>query len=160
MEAEVIVHSDFSASDRDFDSQLCVLDGEPVLSEDCEREHLHAKDSSQQASPSLSLTKVSRDQENKSDPEAHSVLLRIDGQAHKMAAEFLETDTGFPRPGQSLDSAESGDSDSLPEGGEDAQANLRKAFPTGQSQPLLCSSLSSIINSPSVFESVACVHHL
>ncbi|XP_033022600.1 immunoglobulin superfamily DCC subclass member 4 [Lacerta agilis] len=160
MEAEVIVHSDFSASDRDYDSQLCVLDGEPVLSEDCEREHLHADDSSRQVSPSLSLTKVSRDQENESDPEAHSVLLRIDGQAHNMATEFLETDTGFPRPGQSLDSAESGDSDSLPEGGEDAQANLRKAFPTGQSQALLCSSLSSIINSPSVFESVACVHHL
>ncbi|XP_061451564.1 immunoglobulin superfamily DCC subclass member 4 isoform X2 [Rhineura floridana] len=158
MEAEVIVHSDFSASD--YDTQLCVLDTEETFSEVHDQERLPVEDVSQQASPSLSLRKMSQDQEDKSDSEASSTSLRIERQAHKMAAGFLEPDIGFPGSGRSLDSVGTGDTNSLQEGGEKAQPIPCSAFPTGQSRALLHAGLSSIISSTSVFESVACVHQL
>ncbi|XP_054858850.1 immunoglobulin superfamily DCC subclass member 4 isoform X2 [Eublepharis macularius] len=157
MEAEVIVHSDFSASDKYYDSQLHALDTEVSLSEDGSPKRLPPEGvPSQQASPSHS--KLS--QEDESELEACAALLRTERQTHNMASGFLGTATGFPRPEESLDSVGSGDSGFLQEQGENVDPVPCDAFPTSQSQALLCGGLSSIISSPTAFENIVCTHHL
>ncbi|XP_062998506.1 immunoglobulin superfamily DCC subclass member 4 isoform X2 [Elgaria multicarinata webbii] len=160
MEAEVIVHSDFLASDRDCDSQFHMLASEVALSEDCDPEHLPTEDLSQGVAPSSPkrLSKESQDQAG--GVETPGALRRTDRQAHKMAARSLEMATGFLKAGESLDSVGSGDSGSLQEGGENTQSSSCDAFTTGQPRALLCSGLSRIVSSPSMFENMACVHHL
>lgn len=144
MEAEVIVHSDFSASDRGYDSPLPTLDAEGTLSEDCDTGMLPTE------SPISKAFQVLKDKSEAEDPSA---LRRTEGQTHKTATTFLGIAAGLPRPGESLDLVGSGDSDSRQGGKENTQPC--EAFPAS-----LCIGLSSIINAPSVFENVACVHHL
>ncbi|XP_077174421.1 immunoglobulin superfamily DCC subclass member 4 isoform X2 [Paroedura picta] len=150
MEAEVIVHSDFSASDRGYDLQLPMLDTELSLVEDRGPKHLPAwGDPPQKASPSPSEESPGEE----SDPEASGALL-TERQTHKMAA-------GFPGPGGRLDSVGgSGDSDFLPGEGENMDPAPCDVFPESQSQVLLCGGLSSLINSPAAFDNVACAHRL
>ncbi|XP_015282622.1 PREDICTED: immunoglobulin superfamily DCC subclass member 4 [Gekko japonicus] len=148
MEAEVIVHSDFLASNRGYDSQLRMLDIEGPLAENRGPKHLPAQGGpSQKASVSHS----EESPEEESDPEASDVLLRPERQTHKMAA-------GFPGPVERLDSV--GSRDFLRGEGESAGPAPCDVFPQSQSQVLLCGGLSSLIRSPTAFENVACTDHL
>lgn len=150
VEAEVIVHSDFSASHRSYDSQLHTLDAETPPAEDRDPKHLPTPgDPSQKASPGDS----EESQDEESDPEASGALLRTEGLPHKVAA-------GFPGPAERLDSVGSGDSDFLQDDGENVDSSPCNVFPQSQSQVLLCGGLSSLNNSPSAFENVACTHRL
>ncbi|XP_063169911.1 immunoglobulin superfamily DCC subclass member 4 [Candoia aspera] len=162
LEAEVIVHSDFLASNRDRDSQLHMLDLEGTLCEDGDPEPFPIGDRPEQVSSKSSkqdLSVTSQDRDDKSEPETPDTLLRTEKGAHQRAFKLHETDTGLPQPGGSLDTMGSGDSESSPKGGVDTQPILCDALPTAQPQDLLHSGLSSIINLPSVFENTVCVHH-
>ncbi|XP_066491468.1 immunoglobulin superfamily DCC subclass member 4 [Tiliqua scincoides] len=163
MDAEVIVHSDFSALDRDCDSQFHTLDKDEALSEDSQSKDLPMEDLPQQATPSSqeqSLSKAFRDQEGASQLEASGTFLRTNTHTHKVSARLPGVTAGFPRPAESLDSIGSTDSGSLPREGEDVQPIACEAFSTSQSQALLCGGLSTITSPSSVFENVACIHHL
>ncbi|KAL8197438.1 UNVERIFIED_CONTAM: hypothetical protein K2H54_024733 [Gekko kuhli] len=150
VEAEVIVHSDFSASNRGYDAQLRALDTEGPLAEDWGPKRLPAEQDPPQKAP---LGHSEESQEEESDPEASDVVLTPERQTHKMAA-------GFPGPGECLDSAGSRDSDFLRGEGESVDPAPCDVFPKTQSQVLLCGGLSSLIQSPAAFENVACTHHL
>ncbi|KAJ6662850.1 hypothetical protein lerEdw1_011054 [Lerista edwardsae] len=161
LDAEVIVHSDFSALDRDCDSQLHTLDTGETVSEEGEPKDPPMEDLPRQAppgSPEQNLSEAFRDQEGESQQEASGTLLRTNKHAHKMAARLPGVAAAFPRPAESLDSV--GSADSLPRESEDEQPTACEAFSTSQSQALLCGGLSTTISSSSVFENVACVHHL
>lgn len=163
MDAEVIVHSDFSALDRDCDTQLHTLDMEETLSEDGQPKDLHGEDLPQQAplcSPEQSLSKAFQDQEGESQLEVSGTLLRTKKHTHTVSTKLPGVAVGFPMPGESLDSVGSTDSISLPREDEDVHPIPCEAFSSSQSQTLLCGGLSTIISPSSVFENVACVHHL
>uniref|UniRef100_A0A8D0GYA7 Immunoglobulin superfamily DCC subclass member 4 n=1 Tax=Sphenodon punctatus TaxID=8508 RepID=A0A8D0GYA7_SPHPU len=155
VEAEVIVHSDFSASDRDYDSQLHTLDTEEMDSEDCNLEPFPADNQSHQAS--LGSQQSIMDHEGTNKPQAHETSLRTDRQTNKMEASDLHgLSNGFHRPVESLDSMECRDSDSLQEGRGDGLTDTCQTYPVGQQHAPLCSSLSGLIHSSSASENMTC----
>ncbi|XP_025028830.1 immunoglobulin superfamily DCC subclass member 4, partial [Python bivittatus] len=106
LEAEVIVHSDFLASNRDLGSQLRMLDLEGTLCEDCDPEPFPKEDLPEQISSNSSkqdLSVISQDRDDKSEPEAPDTLLKTEKGAHQRASKLHGTDAGLPQPGGSLD---------------------------------------------------------
>lgn len=164
VEAEVIVHSDFSASHRDCASSLHMLDMEEgILSEEHGTEHHPPESQPGQPSPSdprQHLHPAAPDQEGRMEAEPHETLLRTERPAGKTGPGFPASATALSRVNQGLNSVPSEDFDSCQEGGDKAQPTLQDTFPAGQPRVLLCGGLSSIIGSPSGFENVACVHQL
>ncbi|KAH0620089.1 hypothetical protein JD844_014677 [Phrynosoma platyrhinos] len=164
VEAEVIVHSDFSASHRDYVSQLPMVDLEGMLSEDQDPEPLPAEELSQKASPSSSkenLSKLSQEAEEKSKAEGPDPWQRTDWQTPKTASRLPETATpGFSSLEESLDSVQSGDSNSLQEGRGNEEPILHDTFPTSQPQAHLCSGHPGLLSSPAGFENMVGSHHL
>uniref|UniRef100_A0A8C6X3Q7 Immunoglobulin superfamily DCC subclass member 4 n=1 Tax=Naja naja TaxID=35670 RepID=A0A8C6X3Q7_NAJNA len=163
LEAEVIVHSDFLASNRDCGSQLHMLDLERTPCEDCEAETFPMEDLPKQVSYRSSqqdLSVISQDQDGKDEPEAPDTLLKIKKEAHQRASKLHGADAGLPQPGGSLDTVGSGDSESSHKGAVDTQPILCDALPTAQPQGFLHGGLSNRIDSSSGFENAACVHHL
>ncbi|XP_058012542.1 immunoglobulin superfamily DCC subclass member 4 isoform X3 [Ahaetulla prasina] len=163
LEAEVIVHSDFLASNRDGGPQLHMLELERTPCEECEPETVPGEDVPEQVSYSPSqqdLSVISQDRDGKGRPEAPDTLLKIKKEDHQRATKLHGADGGLPQTGGSLDVTGSGDSESSHKGAVDTQPILCDALPTGQPQGLLHSGLSHIMDSPSGFENAACVHHL
>lgn len=157
LEAEVIVHSDFLASNRDCGSQLHMLDLERTPCEDGEPEPFPTEDIPEQVSHTSSqqdLSVISRDQDDQSEPGAADTLLKIKNEAPQRASKSHGADGGLPQPGGS------GDSESSHKGEVDTQPILCDALPTAQPQGLLHGGLASITDSPLGFENAACVHHL
>ncbi|XP_078237019.1 immunoglobulin superfamily DCC subclass member 4 isoform X2 [Pogona vitticeps] len=158
MEAEVIVHSDFSASHRDCGSQLHMLGMEEgTLDEEHDPEH-HRPESQPPSDLKQNFQPASLDEEDKMESEPPETLLSPDRQADKSGAGFPAA--ALARMERSLNSVQREDPDSCPEGGENAQPIRQDTFPAGQPGVLLRSGLSGIISSPSLFENVACVHPL
>ncbi|XP_029766616.1 immunoglobulin superfamily DCC subclass member 4 [Terrapene carolina triunguis] len=159
VEAEIIVHSDFSASDRD--SPLHTLDAEEMDPEDHNPENdpsdeqpLHTSANAKQ-----NVSKALVDCQGKPELQTQDALLSTDRKTNKMEAVGpLGLTNGFHRHGESLDSMESGDSDCLQEGRGNVQPVKCQAFPTGQQDAPLCS-ISALINSSSASENVTRVHN-
>ncbi|NWY01492.1 IGDC4 protein, partial [Nothoprocta ornata] len=129
VEAEVIVHSDFSASDRDYDSQLHTLDSEETETEDQEPEEFPCGDRALPASPS---TQQDLGHPLTDNPEVQTQRgpLSTDQKTSKAEAACIHgLSNGFHRHGESLQSVRSGDSGSVQEG-------------RGHQQPVKCQSLS------------------
>uniref|UniRef100_A0A670ZIE0 Immunoglobulin superfamily DCC subclass member 4 n=1 Tax=Pseudonaja textilis TaxID=8673 RepID=A0A670ZIE0_PSETE len=163
LEAEVIVHSDFLASNRDCGSQLHMLDLERTPCKDCEPETFPMEDLPKRVSYRSSqqdLSVISQDQDGKGEPEEPDTLLKIKREAHQRASKLHGADVGLPQPGGSLDAVGHGDSESSHKGAVDTQPILCDALPTAQPQGFLHGGLSNRIDSPSGFENAACVHHL
>ncbi|XP_039346016.1 immunoglobulin superfamily DCC subclass member 4 isoform X3 [Mauremys reevesii] len=161
VEAEVIVHSDFSASDRDCNSQLHTLDTEEMDPEDHNPENVpsdeHPLHTSANAKQNVSKAVV--DCQGKPELQTQDALLSTDRKTNKMEAVGPHGLTnGFHRHGESMDSMESGDSDCLQEGRGNVQPVKCQAFPTGQQDAPLCS-ISALINSSSASENVTHVHN-
>lgn len=160
MEAEVIVHSDFSASDRDCDSQLHALDGQQTEAEEQEHEEFSPGDLALPSSPSTQqdahqeLMDCSGDVEVQTQDE----LLYATIKANRTEAVCIPGLTnGFHRNGESLDSVESGDSDSIPEGRADVQPVKSQALSVAPEEAPLCS--NSSLTSSSASENIARVHN-
>ncbi|ETE63738.1 Immunoglobulin superfamily DCC subclass member 4, partial [Ophiophagus hannah] len=152
LEAEVIVHSDFLASNRDCGSQLHMLDLERTPCEDCEPETFPMEDLSKQVSYRSSqqdLSVISQDQDAKGEPEAPDTLLKIKKEAHQRASKLRGADAGLPQPGGSLDTEGNRDSVSSHKGAVDTQPILCDALPTAQPQGFLHGGLSNRIDSSS-----------
>ncbi|XP_073160444.1 immunoglobulin superfamily DCC subclass member 4 isoform X5 [Lepidochelys kempii] len=161
VEAEVIVHSDFSASDRDCDSQLHTLDAEETDPEDHSPENVPSDEQPLQTSPNakqnVSIAFV--DCQGKPELQTQDAMLSTDRKTNKMEAVGPHGLTnGFHKHGESLDFMESGDSDSLQEDRGNVQSVKCQAFPTGQQDAPLCS-ISALINSSSASENVTRVHN-
>ncbi|XP_032621917.1 immunoglobulin superfamily DCC subclass member 4 [Chelonoidis abingdonii] len=161
VEAEVIVHSDFSASDRDCDSQLHTLDTEEMDPEDHNPENVpsdeHSLHTSANAKQNVSKALVVC--QGKPELRTQDALLSTDRKTNKMEAVGPHGLTnGFHRHGESMDSMESGDSDCLQEVRGNVQPVKCQAFPTGQQDAPLCS-ISALINSSSASENVTHVHN-
>ncbi|CAM5087582.1 unnamed protein product [Natator depressus] len=161
VEAEVIVHSDFSASDRDCDSQLHTLDAEETDPEDHSPENVPSDEQPLQTSPNakqnVSIAFV--DCQGKPELQTQDAMLSTDRKTNKMEAVGSHGLTnGFHKHEESLDSMESGDSDSLQEDRGNVQSVKCQAFPTGQQDAPLCS-ISALINSSSASENVTRVHN-
>ncbi|XP_042330425.1 immunoglobulin superfamily DCC subclass member 4 isoform X1 [Sceloporus undulatus] len=164
VEAEVIVHSDFSASHRDYVSQLPIVDLEGTLSEDQDPDSMPAEDLSQKVSPSSSkedLSKPTQEAEEKSKAEGLDSWPRTDWQTPKMACSLPETAAlGFCGVEESQGSVQSGDSNSLQEGRENEEPTPQDTSLTGQPQAHLCSGHSGLRSSLAGFENMVCSHHL
>uniref|UniRef100_A0A8C8B7H7 Immunoglobulin superfamily DCC subclass member 4 n=1 Tax=Otus sunia TaxID=257818 RepID=A0A8C8B7H7_9STRI len=161
VEAEVIVHSDFSASDRDYDSQLHTLECEEVETEDQEPEELPSGELALPSSPSTQQdsSQVLVDCTGNSEAQAPDELLRTDRKTTKTEAVCIGGLTnGFHRHGESLDSVESGDSDSIQEGSGDVQPVKCQSLSSDLEEAPLCSN-SGLTSSSSASESMACVHN-
>ncbi|XP_053899129.1 immunoglobulin superfamily DCC subclass member 4 isoform X1 [Malaclemys terrapin pileata] len=159
VEAEIIVHSDFSASDRD--SQLHTLDTEEMGPEDHNPENVPSDEQPLHTSASAkqNVSKALADCQGKPELQTQDALLSTDRKTNKTEAVSPHGLTnGFHRHGESLDSMESGDSDCLQEGRGNVQPVKCQAFPTGQQDPPLCS-ISALINSSSASENVTRVHN-
>lgn len=160
VEAEVIVHSDFSASDRDCDSQLHTLDGQQTEAEEQEHEEFSPGDLALPSNPSTQqdahqeLMDCSGDVEVQTQDE----LLYATIKANRTEAVCIPGLTnGFHRNGESLDSVESGDSDSIPEGRADVQPVKSQALSVAPEEAPLCS--NSSLTSSSASENIARVHN-
>ncbi|XP_044836856.1 immunoglobulin superfamily DCC subclass member 4 isoform X3 [Mauremys mutica] len=161
VEAEVIVHSDFSASDRDCDSQLHTLDTEEMDPEDHNPENVPSDEHPPHTSANTkqNVSKAVVDCQGKPELQTQDALLSTDRKTNKMEAVGPHGLTnGFHRHGESMDSMESGDSDCLQEGRGNVQPVKCQAFPTGQQDAPLCS-ISALINSSSASENVTHVHN-
>ncbi|XP_060611593.2 immunoglobulin superfamily DCC subclass member 4 [Anolis sagrei] len=152
VEAEVIVHSDFSASHRGDVSRLPTEEMEGTLPEDQSLESLPVEDLTLESSPNSLKDNLGKDGEDKHEPEIPASWQGTDQQTCQAATKLLETATsGFFRMDESLDSGQFGDSDTLQGGNK--EPILQDTFPMGQSRALICSS-------PAGFENITCVHHL
>ncbi|KAM7152071.1 immunoglobulin superfamily DCC subclass member 4 isoform 3-T3 [Macrochelys suwanniensis] len=161
VEAEVIVHSGFSASDRDCDSQLHPLGAEEMDPEDHNPENVPSDEQRLHTSPSAKqkVSQALADCPGKPELQTQDALLSTDRKTNKMEAVGPHGLTnGFHRHGESLDSMESGDSDCLQEGRGNVQPVKCQPFPTGQQDAPLCS-VSALINSSSASENVTRVHN-
>ncbi|KAM6060293.1 immunoglobulin superfamily DCC subclass member 4 isoform 4-T4 [Theristicus caerulescens] len=161
VEAEVIVHSDFSASNRDYDSQLHTLESEETETEDQEPEELPSGELALPGSPSTQqdASQVLLDCTGNSELQAQDELLCTNRKTDKTEAVSIRGLTnGFHRHGESLDSVESGDSDSVQEGRGDVQpVKCQSLSPTPEEAPL-CNN-SGLTSSSSASENMACVHN-
>ncbi|XP_050823418.1 immunoglobulin superfamily DCC subclass member 4 isoform X2 [Gopherus flavomarginatus] len=161
VEAEVIVHSDFSASDRDCDSQLHTLDTEEMDPEDHNPENVPSDEHPLHtlANAKQNVSKALVDCQGKPELRTQDALLSTDRKTNKMEAVGPHGLTnGFHRHGESMDSMESGDSDCLQEVRGNVQPVKCQAFPTGQQDAPLCS-ISALINSSSASENMTHVHN-
>lgn len=161
MEAEVIVHSDFSASDRDYGSQLHTLESEETETEDQEPEELPSGELALPSSPSTrqDASQTLVDGTGNSEVQAQDELFCTDRKTNKTeAVGICGLTNGFHRHGESLDSVESGDSDSIQEGRGGVQPiKCQSLFPAPEEAPL-CSN-SGLTSSSSASENMACVHN-
>ncbi|XP_065590428.1 immunoglobulin superfamily DCC subclass member 4 [Cyrtonyx montezumae] len=161
VEAEVIVHSDFSASDRDCDSQLHTLDGQETETEEQEPEEVSFGDLALPSSPhtqqdaSQALMGCSGNVEVQTQDE---LLCTPRTTNHTQAACIPGLTNGFHRNGESLDSVESGDSDSIPEGSGDVQPAKCQALSVAPEEAPLCAD-SGLTSSSSASENIAHVHN-
>nr|XP_054498289.1 LOW QUALITY PROTEIN: immunoglobulin superfamily DCC subclass member 4 [Agelaius phoeniceus] len=158
VEAEVIVHSDFSASDRDYNSQLHTLESEETEIEDQEPEELP---SAELANPSSQQDtgQVLVDCMDNLEAQAQAELLCTDTKTDKPEAVCIHGLTnGFHRHGESLDSEESGDSDSTQEGRGDVQPVKCQLLSPAPEEALLCSN-SGLTSPSSASENMAHVHN-
>lgn len=161
MEAEVIVHSDFSASDRDYDSQLHALDTEETESEEQEPEELPSGElalpgspgAQQDAGQALDGCRGSSEVQTQEEP-----LHTTRGTPKTEAVCIPGLTNGFHRHGESLDSVESGDSDSIQECRGDVQPVKCQSLSVALEEAPLCSN-SGLTSSSSASENVACVHN-
>lgn len=159
MEAEVIVHSDFSASDRDYDSQLHTLESEETETEDQEPEELPSGEPAPPGSPSTQQNahQVLEDCMGRSGGEAQDELGsdRQSNQAEAISIRGLTN--GFHRHRESLNSVESGDLDSVQDGRTDARPVKCQLLSLALEEVPLCSN-SGLTSSSSASENVVCVH--
>ncbi|XP_047932219.2 immunoglobulin superfamily DCC subclass member 4 isoform X3 [Anser cygnoides] len=161
VEAEVIVHSDFSASDRDYDSQLHALDTEETESEEQEPEELPSGElalpgspgAQQDAGQALDGCRGSSEVQTQEEP-----LHTTRGTPKTEAVCIPGLTNGFHRHGESLDSVESGDSDSIQECRGDVQPVKCQSLSVALEEAPLCSN-SGLTSSSSASENVACVHN-
>ncbi|KAM6351421.1 immunoglobulin superfamily DCC subclass member 4 isoform 3-T4 [Alca torda] len=161
VEAEVIVHSDFSASDRDYDSQLHTLESEETETEDQEPEELPSGELAHPGSPSTrqDTTQVLVDCTGNSEVQTQDELLHTDRKTNKTEAVCTRGLTnGFHRHGESLDSVESGDLDSIQEDRGDVEPVKCQSLSPAQEEATLCSN-SGLTSSSSASENMACVHN-
>uniref|UniRef100_A0A8C3JKC8 Immunoglobulin superfamily DCC subclass member 4 n=1 Tax=Calidris pygmaea TaxID=425635 RepID=A0A8C3JKC8_9CHAR len=161
VEAEVIVHSDFSASDRDYDSQLHTLESEEMETEDQEPEELPSGELALPSSPSTQrdATHGLVDCTGDSEVRTQDELLGTDRKTDKAEAVSIRGLTnGFHRHGESLDSVESGDSDSIQEGRGDVQPVKCQSLSPALEEATLCSN-SGLTSSSSASENMASVHN-
>uniref|UniRef100_A0A8C8SWK6 Immunoglobulin superfamily DCC subclass member 4 n=1 Tax=Pelusios castaneus TaxID=367368 RepID=A0A8C8SWK6_9SAUR len=157
VEAEVIVHSDFSASDRDCGSQLHMLDTEEVDPEDHDLANFPSDDQTLHTSPNTKqkVSQVLGGSQGKPERQSQEASLSTDRKRKKMEAVGSHGLTnGFHRHGESLDSMESEDLDCLQEG----RGNEQPVKCHGQQATPLCN-ISGLINSSSASEHVPCVHN-
>nr|XP_006129238.1 immunoglobulin superfamily DCC subclass member 4 isoform X2 [Pelodiscus sinensis]XP_014432075.1 immunoglobulin superfamily DCC subclass member 4 isoform X1 [Pelodiscus sinensis] len=161
VEAEVIVHSDFSAADRDCGSRLHPLDIEETEPEE------HSPDNFPSDEPLLDASPIARSNVSKAivdspgQPERHAQEspLSTDRKTNKVeAVGTCGLTNGFPRHGENGNSVESGDSGCLQAGRGNIQPAKCQAFPTGPQDAPLCS-ISALINSSSASENVTRVHN-
>ncbi|XP_074862789.1 immunoglobulin superfamily DCC subclass member 4 isoform X3 [Carettochelys insculpta] len=155
VEAEVIVHSDFSASDRGCGSRLPVLDSEETDPEDRDPECLSSEDQPHRRSPNSkqNVSKVRTELQSQAAP------LSTDRKMTQVeAVSTLGLTNGFHRLGESGDSLDSGDTDCPQAGSGTVQPVKCQAFPAGQQDPPRCS-ISALINSSSASENVMCAHN-
>ncbi|XP_064312151.1 immunoglobulin superfamily DCC subclass member 4 isoform X2 [Phalacrocorax carbo] len=161
VEAEVIVHSDFSASDRDYDSQLHTLESEETETEDQEPEELPCGELTLPSSPGTQqdASHVLGDCTGNPEVQAQDELLCTDRKTNRTEADCIRGLTnGFHRHGESLDSVESGDSDSIQEGRGDVQPVKCQSLSLAPEEAPLCSN-SGLTSSSSASENMACVHN-
>ncbi|NXU84234.1 IGDC4 protein, partial [Xiphorhynchus elegans] len=155
VEAEVIVHSDFSASDRDYDSQLHTLASEETEMEEQEPEELPSAELALPGSPSSPQDTSPVLVDCTGDLGAQA---QADTQTHQAEALCIRGLTnGFHQHGESLDSVGSGDSDSLPEGRGDVQPAKGQLLSRPQEETPLCSN-SGLASPSSASETVARGH--
>ncbi|KAL2300710.1 hypothetical protein Nmel_013597 [Mimus melanotis] len=150
VEAEVIVHSDFSASDRDYDSQLHTLESEETEMEHQEPEELPLAELALPVSHSSQQDtgQVLVDCRDNLEAQAQAEVLCTDTKTDKPEAVCIRGLTnGFHRHGEILDSVESGDSDSIQEGRGDVQPVKCQLLSMAPEEALLCS--NSGLTSPS-----------
>lgn len=158
MEAEVIVHSDFSASDRDYDSQLHTLESEETETEEQEPDELPSGQPALPGSPSTQQD-ASQVLVGNSEVQTQDELLGTDRKTNEPEAVSIRGLTnGFHRHRESLDSVESGDLDSIQEGRGDVQPAKCQSLSTALEEAPLCSN-SGLTSSSSASENVACVHN-
>nr|XP_047932219.1 immunoglobulin superfamily DCC subclass member 4 isoform X3 [Anser cygnoides] len=161
VEAEVIVHSDFSASDRDYDSQLHALDTEETESEEQEPEELPSGElalpgspgAQQDAGQALGGCRGSSEVQTQEEP-----LHTTRGTPKTEAVCIPGLTNGFHRHGESLDSVESGDSDSIQECRGDVQPVKCQSLSVALEEAPLCSN-SGLTSSSSASENMASVHN-
>ncbi|XP_054693194.1 immunoglobulin superfamily DCC subclass member 4 isoform X4 [Grus americana] len=158
VEAEVIVHSDFSASDRDYDSQLHTLESEETETEEQEPDELPSGQPALPGSPSTQQD-ASQVLVGNSEVQTQDELLGTDRKTNEPEAVSIRGLTnGFHRHRESLDSVESGDLDSIQEGRGDVQPAKCQSLSTALEEAPLCSN-SGLTSSSSASENVACVHN-
>ncbi|XP_008940361.1 PREDICTED: immunoglobulin superfamily DCC subclass member 4, partial [Merops nubicus] len=160
VEAEVIVHSDFSASDRDYDSQLHTLESDETEAEDQEPEELPSAELALCSPPSPQQDTGPAVVGCTGGPEVGaqeepSGTDRKTNQREAVCAPGLTN--GFHGHRESRDSVESGDSDSLQEGRGDVQPVKGQSLSLALEEAPLCSD-SGLTSSSSASENVACVH--
>ncbi|XP_048811876.1 immunoglobulin superfamily DCC subclass member 4 isoform X1 [Lagopus muta] len=161
VEAEVIVHSDFSASDRDYDSQLRILDTQETETEEQDPEEFSSGDLALPSSPSTQQDALQAlmDCSGSVEAQTQDELLYATRKTNTAEAVCIPGLTnGFHRNGESLDSVESGDLDSIPEGRGDVQAVKCQALSVAPEEAPLCSN-SGLTSSSSASENIACVHN-
>uniref|UniRef100_A0A8C3V1F9 IGDC4 protein n=1 Tax=Catharus ustulatus TaxID=91951 RepID=A0A8C3V1F9_CATUS len=161
VEAEVIVHSDFSASDRDYDSQLHILESEETQMEEQEPGEPPLAELALPISPSSQQDtgQVLVDCTDNLEAQAQAELLCTDTDTKTDTPEAVcirGLTNGFHRHGESLDSGESGDSDSIQEGRSDVQPVKCHLFSMAPEEALLCSN-SGLTSPSSAAENMACV---
>uniref|UniRef100_A0A8B9NSB7 Immunoglobulin superfamily DCC subclass member 4 n=1 Tax=Apteryx owenii TaxID=8824 RepID=A0A8B9NSB7_APTOW len=161
VEAEVIVHSDFSASDRDYDSRLHTLDSEETENEDQEPEEFPSSDLALPGSPSnqQGAGQPLMDCKGNSEVQTQGGPLSTDRKTNETEAVCIHGLTnGFHRHGESLHSVESGDSDSIQEGRGDVQPVKCQSLSMAAEDAPLCSN-SGLTSSPSASENMTYVHN-
>ncbi|NXL89055.1 IGDC4 protein, partial [Alectura lathami] len=158
VEAEVIVHSDFSASDRDYNSQLHTLDSQETETEEQEPEEFPSGELALPSSPGTQQDASQALMDCRGTSEAEAEPLHTTRQTNKPEAVCIPGLTnGFHRHGESLDSVESGDSDSIQEGRGDVRLIKCQSLSVALEEPPLCSN-SGLTSSSSASENMACVH--
>ncbi|XP_061855960.1 immunoglobulin superfamily DCC subclass member 4 isoform X3 [Colius striatus] len=156
VEAEVIVHSDFSASDRDYDSQLHTLETEETETEAQEAEDdelpLPASPSTQQDTKQVVL-----DCMGSAEAQAQEEPLCTDRKTSTTEALCVPGLTnGFHGHRERLDSEESGGLGSIQEGRGDLQPLKCQALCPAPEETPLCSN-SGFTSPSSACGSMACV---
>ncbi|OXB68977.1 hypothetical protein ASZ78_003446 [Callipepla squamata] len=161
VEAEVIVHSDFSASDRDCDSQLHALDGQETETEEQEPEEVSSGDLALPSSPDTQqdASQALMDCSGNAEVQSQDELLCATRKTNQTQADCIPGLTnGFHRNGESLNSVESGDSDSIPEGSGHVQPAKCQALSVAPEEAPLCTNCG-LTSSSSASENVARVHN-
>ncbi|NXS64294.1 IGDC4 protein, partial [Brachypteracias leptosomus] len=151
VEAEVIVHSDFSASD--YGSQLHTLESEETEPEEQEPEELPSGELALPGSPSTQQDTG----QGLVDCRGSSVSLSDRKTDPTEAVCTPGLTNGFHRHGESLESVESEESDSIQESRGDVQPVKGQSLSPALEEAPVCSN-SGLTSSSSASENMACVH--